>query len=317
MSFKDTRVFSPQAVNPRTAEFNARLETAQAGQPPTHTQPLEQTRQAREEGKGVWGPLTVSRRAETLEVDGPGGPLGLRVFRRPGARGVYLHIHGGGFCLGRAHHHDGALEMIAERMNVAVVSVDYRLAPENPFPAAARDCEAAALWLVQNAAAEFGATRLVIGGESAGANLAALTLISLRGRPGGDAFLAANLTYGVYDLSLTPSARRWGEHSLLLSTPLMEWFHAHYLPPGQDPTAAAVSPLYADLRGLPPAIFTVGTLDPLLDDSMFMYARWAAAGNEAELKIYPGGAHGFNGFPIPLAQEANDNILAFMKARLA
>jgi acetyl esterase/lipase len=77
-----------------------------------------------------------------------------------------------------------------------------------------------------------------------------------------------------------------------------------------------VSPLFGDLRGMPRALFTVGTLDPLLDDSLFMAARWRAAGSEAELAVYPGGLHAFNAFPIPLAAEANRRILAFLQGAL-
>ena len=74
-----------------------------------------------------------------------------------------------------------------------------------------------------------------------------------------------------------------------------------------------VSPLYADLAGMPPALITVGTQDPLLDDSLFLYARWIAAGNDAELAVWPGGAHGFNAFPIPLAQRSNAQILDWLR----
>ena len=118
--------------------------------------------------------------------------------------------------------------------------------------------------------------------------------------------------YGAYDLSMTPSARNWGEErNLILTTKLMEWFHDNYVPPEKqrDPD---VSPLYADLRDMPPAVFTVGTLDPLLDDSLFMHARWIAAGNKAELAVYPGGIHTFNAFPIELARQANERIFDFI-----
>ena len=92
----------------------------------------------------------------------------------------------------------------------------------------------------------------------------------------------------------------------------MEWFNENYVPREQwrDPY---VSPLYADLQGMPKALFTVGTLDPLLDDSLFMASRWTAAGNEAELAVYPGGIHAFNAFPIPLAGKANNRIIDFIK----
>ncbi|MBI5605928.1 MAG: alpha/beta hydrolase fold domain-containing protein [Deltaproteobacteria bacterium] len=94
----------------------------------------------------------------------------------------------------------------------------------------------------------------------------------------------------------------------------MEWFHENYAP-REKWRHPEVSPLYADLKGLPSALFTVGTPDPLLDDSLFMYSRWVAAGNEADLALYPGGIHVFNLFPIRLAEMANARIRDFIKKR--
>ncbi len=149
--------------------------------------------------------------------------------------------------------------------------------------------------------------RLAIGGESAGAHLSVLTLLRLRDLHGvTGAFAAANLVYGCFDLSQTPSVRGWGDRNLVLSRPIMDWFGDLFLPgttleERRDP---AVSPLYADLASLPPALFSVGELDPLLDDSLFMHARWRAAGNDAELQVWPEGAHAFNAFPLALARQA-------------
>ena len=170
-------------------------------------------------------------------------------------------------------------------------------------------------WLVENAVSEFGTDRIVLGGESAGANLAAVTLIRMRDRHDFRGFCGAVLTYGVYDLTMTPSARRWGERNLILTTKLMEWFHENYIPPekASDPD---VSPLYADLSEMPPALFTVGTLDPLIDDSLFMHMRWQTAGNSSELAVYPGGIHAFNAFPIELARTANTRISDFIRNAL-
>ena len=213
--------------------------------------------------------------------------------------------------LGQADHFDEPLYTAAQKCHMAVVSVDYRLAPENPYPAGPEDCEAAAVWLVEHCRAEFGSKKLFIGGESAGANLAAVTLLRMRDRHGFSGFSGAILTYGVYDMSMTPSARNWGERNLILTTKLIRWFNENYVPAGNfaDPD---ISPLYADLHGLPPALFTVGTLDPLMDDSMFMHMRWLAAGNLSELAIYPGGIHAFDAFPIELARQANTRIKEFI-----
>ena len=151
----------------------------------------------------------------------------------------------------------------------------------------------------------------MIGGESAGGHLSAATLLRLRDRHGFTGFAAANLIYGVYDLTMTPSQARWGERNLVLSTPIIAWFYDQFIPAERrrDPD---VSPLYADLSNMPPALFTVGTLDPLLDDSLFMHARWVAAGNEAELAVYPGGVHGMDAFPTPLARDATSRMHAFI-----
>jgi acetyl esterase/lipase len=193
-----------------------------------------------------------------------------------------------------------------------VVSVDYRLAPEHPFPAGPDDCEAAALWLAGRAAAEFGTTRLWIGGESAGAHLALVTLLRLRDRHGLRPFAGANLAYGAYDLSMTPSQRRWGERNLVLSTPILGWFYDFFVPGPERRRDPDVSPLYADLAGLPPALLTVGTLDPLLDDTLFLHARWIAAGGGAELAVWPGGIHGFDAFPTRLSRAARERMDAFL-----
>ena len=175
--------------------------------------------------------------------------------------------------------------------------------------------EAAARWVVEHGAAEFGVTPLVIGGESAGAHLSATTLLRMRDRHGFTGCAGANLGYGVYDLSMTPSQRNWGTRSLVLSTPIMHWFCDRFVARGgrRDP---AVSPLYARLHDLPPALFTVGTLDPLLDDTLFMCQRWRAAGNPATLEVYPGGPHGFDAHPTQLARRARAKMDEFIAARL-
>jgi acetyl esterase/lipase len=261
--------------------------------------------------------------ARLLEIEGPGGGrLGLRIIAPPEREpaGAFLHIHGGGWALGESDMQDVRLKRLAVDTGLVVVSVSYRLAPENPYPAGPDDCEAAALWLVEHAAAELGSSRLLIGGESAGAHLAVLSLLRLRDRHGvTGAFAGANLVFGVYDLSMTPSARRWGGRNLILSTPIVRWFADHFVPgtSEEERRSPEISPLYADLHGMPPALFTVGTLDPLLDDSLFMAARWQAAGNEATLRVYPESIHGFVGFPTAIAASALSCMLDFARGLLA
>lgn len=315
----DPALFDPAAIDEETRAFNAQLEALLATIPAVNTVPPEVTRAAREEGRGIFGPIELSPLATTRTIPGPAGELPLRVLLPEKVTGIYLHIHGGGFTLGRPHHFDARNELTARRANVAVVSVDYRLAPEHPYPAAPDDCEAAALWLIENARREFGTERIVIGGESAGATLAAVTLLRLRDKHGYRGFAGANLVYGAYDLTGTPSQLLWGERNLVLSTPIIVWFGEQYLGylPLEARRAPDISPLYADLAGMPPALFTVGTLDPLIDDTLFMHARWSVAGNRAELAIYPGGVHAFDSFPTTLGRRATERCDDFIARAIA
>ena len=201
----------------QTRAFNAELERLLATIPPVHTVAPEQTRQARREGNGIYPAPVFLPEARTLEIDGPGGPIPLRIIaaeREP--TGAFLHIHGGGWTLGENDMQDVRLAGLARETGLTVVSVSYRLAPEDPYPAAPDDCEAAALWLIgeEGRIAVGEASRLAIGGDSAGAHLAVLTLLRLRGRHGiTGAFAAAVLQYGSFDLSMTPSQRLWRAQS--------------------------------------------------------------------------------------------------------
>lgn len=277
------------------------------------SQPLPVMRQLRREGKGAFPAPVYSPRARTLTIEGRGGPIDLRVIAPDRPRGVYLHIHGGGWAVGAADFHDAWLERHADRAGMACVSVEYRLAPEHPYPAGPDDCEDAALWLAGKAQELFGTDRLVIGGESAGAHLSVVTLLRLRDRHGLSPFRGANLNAGCYDLALTPSARNFGQTKLVLTTRDITMFVRHFLVHGGNVADPDISPIHADLKGLPPALFSVGTLDALADDSLFMATRWAAAGNEAILDLYPAGCHVFAGFPGSNTDRCLERIDAFMQ----
>jgi acetyl esterase/lipase len=266
---------------------------------------------------GLFG-MTSLDFPETLEILGPAGPILVRILRPERIDGVYLHFHGGGMTVGSAASMDGRNWPLAKATNLAVVSVDYRLAPEHPYPSGPDDCEAAAKWLVQHATEEFGSERLFVGGESAGAYLAILTLIRLRDQLGGrPPFLGADLCYGVYDLGGTPSA------TLLVGKvpyAVREGANAtHYLPGRrkEDARVPAISPLWAELDDLPPCLLTVGTADFLLDDSLFLAARLQAAGNDVELAVYPDGPHGIDGAPTEMGRIARERLYGFLLSRLA
>lgn len=308
----DAELFRAEAISEETRRFNEEIVKILTPMPNWFDVGAQIVRDARARGDGPFPLAPKSARARTIRIEGKGGKIPLRIVAPENPKGVYLHIHGGGMVLGSADQQDPMLERINDNARLACVSVEYRLAPEHPYPAPPDDCESAALWLAKNARAEFGVDALAIGGESAGATLSAVTLLRMRDRHGFTGFRAANLVYGAFDLSMTPSQKQFGNQRLVLRTLDIEKFMGAYLPSAKDLRDSDISPLYADLKGLPPALFTIGTRDGLLDDSLFMYSRYVVAGNRAELAIYPGGAHGFNLFPITLAAQANARMDAFL-----
>jgi acetyl esterase len=312
----------PDTLLAQTRAFNVELERLLATVPAVDTVPVEETRRARREGRGIYPAPTFLPDAHTLEIAGPAGPLGLRVIASDSEpTGTFLHFHGGGWTLGENDMQDPRLKRLANETGLTVVSVGYRLSPEHPYPDGPDDCEAAAVWLVgdEGRAAIRAPGPLAIGGDSAGAHLAAVTLLRLRDRHGiTDAFGAATLQYGGFDLSMSPSQRLWGDRNLVLSGPILDWFGDQFLP-GRDREQRRdpdISPLFADLSGMPPAMFTVGTLDPLLDDTLFMEARWRAAGAATELHLWPEAPHGFMSLPMTVADAALSTEHEFLRRTL-
>jgi acetyl esterase/lipase len=301
-----------------TRAFNTGLEQVLKALPPVHTVPAETTRRERRTDGGIFPAPVFLPEAQWQRIEGRAGEIPLRIVEPEGdAHGAYLHLHGGGWTLGAADLQDPALKAAADATGLVMVSVDYRLAPEHPYPAAPDDCEDAAHWLLDN----FGGRR-AIGGESAGAQLAVVTLLRLRDRDGispREAFAAANLVFGPFDLTGTPSRFLWGDRELVLSDPMMEWFVASYVPgtSERERREPDVSPLYADLRDLPPALFSCGTMDPLVDDTLFMEARWRSAGNETALTLWPEAVHGFVAFDIEVARRSRAEQYAFLRGTSA
>lgn len=314
----DPKLFNDDAIPADTRSINDAIIAAMAKTPDWWVVGAEKVRAARESGNGPFPAAPKSDRARWIEIDGPAGKIKLRAVAPEKSRGVYLHIHGGGHVLGAADQQDRLLEHIADSTQLTALSVEYRLAPENPFPAGPNDCEAAALWASKHLS-DFGGAKFAIGGESAGAHLAALTILRLRDKHGIMPFNAANLVFGVFDLGMTPSARQFGDERLILRTIDIEQFGEAFLPgvSREERRDPKYSPLYADLRGLCPALFTIGTRDALLDDSLFMHARWVAAGNAGELAVYPGACHGFVAFPCAQTFASLKQQAEFLNAALA
>lgn len=307
-------LFMPGAVSKETDDINAVIMDLVTKGPDPWSMPAAEARAMRERGEGPFPAAPVSDRATDREIDGPAGPINLHIIVPEGgpanARGVYLHFHGGGWVFGGANQQDSLLERLADKCGLACISVEYRLAPEHPYPAGPDDCEAAALWLVANAA-EFSDGPLFIGGESAGAHLSAVTLLRLKEKHGMTPFRGVNFTFGCFDLGMTPSMRMFGNTGPTLSTRDVTHFVNCFILDGADLRGPDISPLFGDLGGLPDALFVVGTRDGLLDDTLFMHGRWMAAGNKAELGVYPGGAHGFIAFPGTLAEQGLAQIDRF------
>ena len=238
----------------------------------------------------------------------PSGPVPMRILtpRNGPPKGVYLDIHGGGFYMDSAAHSDARNRALADALTFAVVSVDYRLAPEHPWPAAPDDCEAVALWLMENSVARFGTSQLTIGGFSAGATLAMATLLRVRSKGTGAAFAGAALQFGTYDLSAqTPAGRQIAD----------EYFIQAYVGQVKDRTNPDISPIFGDLRDLPPTLLVVGSNDVLLEDNLAMAGRLSAAGNVVDLRVYPDVPHGFTGHPTALAKTALSGIYSWLLER--
>jgi len=259
-------------------------------------------------------------RVEPLSIPSEDGEVSVRILHPPGpARGVILDMHGGGWVVGSAGLNDHLNADLVADADLAIVSVDYRLLSEPRgvlMEDALADCMAAGRWLADNAVERFGTDRLFLAGQSAGAHLAALTALALRDEDRLDAFRGCVLVYGVYDLSGTPSARAAGPETLILNGPTLA-ADLGRLTPDRDEAGRRspdISPLHADLHGLPPALFVSGDLDPLRDDSRLMAEAWPTDADLLEVPLAP---HGFIHFGGPLAARSQAEIRAWLEARLA
>jgi acetyl esterase len=233
---------------------------------------------------------------EDRTIPGPAGPLRLRVYRPlgEGALPAVVYCHGGGWVMGSIESHNALCHSLASRSGCVVAAVDYRLAPEDPFPAGLDDCVAAVQWVVDNAG-DLGVDpgRVAVGGDSSGGNLAAAACLVARDR-GGPPIAFQLLIYPVLAFGYDTPSYAENAEGYFLTEVAMRWFSDQYLGRPEDATDPYAAPLLAtDLAGLPPAHMVTAEFDPLRDEDEAYVDVLAAAGVPAGLHRYEGMIHGF------------------------
>ena len=293
-------------LHPEAAHVMEVIAAQPDGGRPFHELSPEQAR----EGAAVRMPLLnidpePVGKIEERTIPGPAGPLPIRVYtplvpQSAGASGhlpVFVHFHGGAFVVGGLESHDPQCRYWSNHSGCMVVSVDYRLSPENKFPAAYEDCEAATAWIAEHGA-EIGCdpNRIAIGGESAGSNLAAAICQTFRDQ-GGPKICLQLLCVPCLDFSFSAPSHETFAYGYSLGRPLLEWTRTHYLRGNDDIADRRASPLVcSDLENLPAAAFFTAGYDPLRDEGRAYADRLARAGVDVEYTCYEGLPHGFVGW---------------------
>jgi acetyl esterase len=245
----------------------------------------------------VAGPPEEAATTEDRRIAGPAGDIPVRIYRPESDRPlpIVVYFHGGGFVIGDIATHDTLCHRLAVGVPSVVVSVDYRLAPEHPFPSAVEDCDGATAWVAAHAAELGGdASRLAVAGDSAGGNLA--TVVARHARDAGRPSIAFQLlVYPVTDMTRSLPSHLENGSGYLLDTETMSWFLDNYLGDA-DPRQPDVSPLLADdLSGLPPALVVTAEFDPLRDEGEAYAERLGQAGVPVTVSRYDGMIHAFYG----------------------
>jgi acetyl esterase len=262
-------------------------------------------------------------REEEIRIPGPAADIRALLFAPQNATGkalpVLVYLHGGGWVILSPDSHAGLAKKLAVGAGVMVVSVDYRLAPENPYPAPLDDCVAAFRWVRDNAASLGGdPERLALGGDSAGGNLTAATTLQLLAageKPPSSVLMICPST----DLAMeTDSLRTFAPDDPIIDTTFMQFCRGCYAPNSEQWSNPLLSPLHGDLSDFPPTCVVVGTIDPLCDDGVLFADKVKKAGRDAALLAYEGMPHVFMLFPgIDEGQRSIDEICAFLRSRLA
>ncbi len=279
----------PQAV--KFLEIYARLE-----QPSLETTPVEESRQWLASGTGLFPNCPELTAVDDVLISGPGGPLLLRIYRPKQAvnRGACLYFHGGGWVLNSVQTHDDFVRRLTDAAGCVCVSVEYRLAPEHPYPAAVDDAYAALQWMAANGSQwDVDATRLAVAGDSAGGNLAAAVCLMARDR-NGPAIRQQVLAYPITDCDFTRSSYHENADGYFLTTSQMRWFWDHYCPDVERRREPCASPIHAStLSGLPPAFIFTAEFDPLRDEGEAYAAALQAAGVPVRFRRFDGMIHAF------------------------
>lgn len=293
------------------------------GGPELEDLPLDRARQVLEQESWVFGgPLAPMHHTRDLAIPAPGGPIPARLHlpARPGAGPLPLLIwfHGGGWVLGSVASHEPVARNLAHQARVAVLNVGYRLAPENPFPAAVEDAEAAFVWAHRHAA-ELGVdpARIAVGGDSAGGNLAAV-VSWLRTRSDGPAPAFQLLIVPVTDLTRESRSYELFAEGFFLTRATMRWYSALYVPDVGQRSDPRASPLLAeDLTDLPPAYVAVAGFDPLRDEGEAYAARLRDAGVSVTVRRHRSAVHPFINIPVTrMGQVALQDAASALRAGL-
>ncbi len=307
-------------LDPQAAAVLAQI--AELGAPPPETMTVDDNRAmiaGIAEMSGIPPELAT---VTDVAVPGPGGDIPVRIYvpEGDGPFPVLVFFHGGGWVIGNIDTHDVPVRQLADRAKVVVASVDYRLAPEHPFPAAPEDCYAATAWAAVNIGDHQGdASRLAVGGDSAGGNLAAVVAQMARDKSGPRIDFQL-LIYPAVDASMASASITENGDGYLLTKGFMDWFYGHYLPDANAADDPLVSPAAAEsLSDLPPAFVATAEFDPLRDEGEAYAAALRAAGVDAVSKRYDGMIHGFFqlGGVIDRTNELINDCAGALRAELA
>jgi acetyl esterase/lipase len=282
------------------------IEGLDAAFPPVHTMTGAEARAIiRSRFVPPFRPDPVAEVRDTT-IPGIGGDISVRIYRPDGDQlPILVYAHGGGFVFCDLDTHDGLCRSLANLLPAVVVSVAYRLAPENPWPCGAEDVYTAVQWAADNADTLGGdAVRVVVAGDSAGGNLAAVTALMARDR-GGPPIAGQLLMYPVIAADFDNESYRLFGKGFYNPAPAMRWYWDQYVPAKADRQHPYVSPLKGNLTGLPPAVLVIAGHDPLRDEAVAYAEALKAAGVVTVPLMFEGGIHGFMTMPtLNIAQQA-------------